>query len=211
MVNRKFDIFIKSPKVVREELTPFPVVKESVSDDFPIRFVSREEDVTFPTVDNWNNLVAEFFPDDPPIEHWQYVDHRQMDRGRQIAQDVHRRRVFIQRVGDVWEFRELRNVRVDNPKYDPDFFTRPKPRDYETLYKKVTTFQTFDYFVTWDGILPLPDSTASTSSFTGRDPYIWAVYFLVNGFPPDNLWFPIPSRYPEWNSFNIGEPVPEYT
>lgn len=146
-----------------------------------------------------------------PIEHWQYVDHRQMDTGRAIAMNKHPRRSFVERIDDVWEFAEFRPVLVPNPNYDPNWFNSSPPRDHSAKYEKVTSYETKSYYVEWDGVLPFPPPSASSSSFLGRDSYMWAVYFMVNGIPPASEWFPVPARNPDWNSLGVGEFVPDYT
>lgn len=214
----KEDKIIKSPKVLDPRIKTVDVG----GDDIKIPELKPGDLPPFePFPPRWvleslvNNYGGDLSLDPPnwgttPIEHWQYVDHRQMDTGRAIAQNRHPRRAFVERVGDIWEFQEITHTRVPNPDYNPDFILTPKPRDYSTKYETMINVTSKSYYVEWDGVLPFPPSTASSSSFTGRDSYMWAVYFIVNGFPPASEWFPIPSRNPNWNSLGIGEFVPPY-
>lgn len=119
-----------------------------------------------------------------------YIQHRQMDVGYQIARSLHPQRT-LQRSGSVdgiWVFSDYQPKR------------KGKPDQYKL------------YTVDWDGIGNPPQgvSTSTFSQVFAPDCYTWAVYFLVNGIPSEAQWFPIPSRYPEWNSFGIGPEVPEY-
>lgn len=115
-----------------------------------------------------------------------YTQHRQQDIGRAIANG--KINALLDRSGDVWTFQEYKRHRGV-----PD--------------------ETKIYTVTWDG-LGTPRAGLSTSTYSqgpsyyrngtlvqleGRpDKWTWAVYFLVNGIPPDSQWVPIPSRNPNW-------------
>lgn len=164
---------------------------------------------TTPNSEMWKELVTRY-NNNPPIEHWQYVEHRQMDIGRAIALDIHPRRKFIKSSDSLYTFTEYTPERIDNPKYDPNWFTLPWGERTIASKKRIQSYVTKQYTVEWNGLLPLPSPDASSSSFTGIDSYIWAVYFLNNEIPDNNQWFPTPEKYPEWNSLNIGQPIPDY-
>jgi hypothetical protein len=162
-----------------------------------------------PTKAMWDDLLFRY-GEETPIEHWQYVEHRQMDQGRAIAKGTHTRRRFSERDVDLWEFKQYVPIRVDNPNYDPDWRDLPYGQRGKAKTKMVESYDIKSYYVEWDGSLPFPSPIASSSSFDGIDSYIWAVYFLVNGFPDDSMWFPVPSKNPEWNNLGVGQFVPDY-
>lgn len=162
-----------------------------------------------PTKLMWDDLVARY-SGTPPIEHWQYVEHRQMDIGRAIALNRHARRRYESKNGDIWTFNRYTPVRIDNPYYDPNFATLPYGERMRARHRKIESYTIKHYTVNWNGVLPLPDADSSSSSFTGVDCFIWAVYFIVNGSPDDDSWFPIPSKNPSWNNLGVGQFVPDY-
>lgn len=195
---KKFHLTVpkKNREIVIEDVpNPFVVNPEVKANyrNFPAFYA-------FPDNYAYDELLATYIPS--PIFHWQYVDHRQMDAGRAIAKGYHPRKRFVERVGDLWEFAYAKVARVPNPNYDPT--------DWKNDRQKISTVEVDTYYVEWNGVLPFPAPSFSTTTFLGRDSFMWAVYFLVNGFPDDDKWFPIPSKYPEWNSLGIGELVPDY-
>lgn len=173
--------------------------------------VSLDSDITLPSINRfvgpYKKIPSRAMRDalslaDQP-QQWEYMQHRMMDEGRAIATKNHPRRSLVANDGDMWEFGD----------YDPN-----KPS-----YKI--------YTVTWDGIgdplqamgvdygsgneggaVTFAQTRLSSSTFGqyAPDAFVWAVYFLVNGIPGDDVWFPIPSKYPDWNSLGIGATVPEY-
>ncbi len=165
---------------------------------------------TVPNTQMWAELEARY-GGNPPIEHWQYVEHRQMDVGRAIALGRHERRKFSKQTETSYLFVEYAPIRIDNPKYDPNWKELPWGQRGEARNQRIESYEIKQYTVQWDGQLPLPSPDASSSSFIGIDCWIWATYFLNNEIPPDDKWFPTPEKYPEWNSLNIGQPVPDYS
>lgn len=117
-----------------------------------------------------------------------YSQHRQQDIGRAIALKKDPKRSFYRRVGaDNW------------------------------VFNKVGKFWQLEYWtVVWSGIgTPQGGLTIDSSYSQGfdyydldnifqyhvdgqPDCYTWAVWFMVNGIPSDELWIPTPSRNPGW-------------
>ena len=124
---------------------------------------------------------------DPNVPAAVYIQHRQQDWGRAIAQGRDAYNRLVARQGNVWTFQH-----------------REYGSDTETTYT-----------VTWDGrgtpVAGLSTSTYSQGKIYYRygnpdpiqlqgqpDKYTWCVWFLVNGIPPDDKWIPTPSRNPSW-------------
>ena len=141
--------------------------------------------INIPTKRMYNSLPVNQRP-----LHWQYVQHRQMNEGRAMALGIHPRRKLLKRDGNSWLFSLYFPGGRNNPSY----------------YK--------EYIVNWDGVLVNGNPPIGVSNTTfgqyAPDSFSWAVYFLVNGIVDDSLWFPVSSKYPQWNSLNIGQFVPEY-
>lgn len=159
--------------------------------------IPRERYTIFPKPENRDALPF----GQRPLR-WEYQQHRLMNEGRAIALGISSIRRLNSSTGDTWLFDDFKG---------------------QNSYSLRT--------VTWDGlgdpleamgvdygsgnpggINAIADTALSDTEFGeyAPDSFVWAVYFLVNGVVPRSLWFPTPSRYPEWNDLGIGAVVPEY-
>jgi hypothetical protein len=132
---------------------------------------------------NWNGLHPTSI-----VSQSDYTQHRQQDIGRAIAIGKDVTNTLTDRTGDTWTF--------------------------ASYYYNNGQLNSKTYTVTWNGI-GTPPAGVSTSTYSqgpsyyrrngtfvqlqGKpDKFTWAVWFLVNGIPPDSQWQPIPSKNPNW-------------
>lgn len=134
------------------------------------------------------------------VDKWVYIQHRMEHEGRAIALGRHPRRGSSKVDGDTWTFTD----------YDPNEPTiKTYTVDWDGLGDPLVVMGVEESSTNPGGTNQQSSNPLSSSTFGqyAPDAYVWAVYFLVNGAPPDDEWLPnvIPTIEvgPVWPDYDL--------